>query len=495
MCYSPINIINRSKTFIPGRKARINVPCGKCESCRSNKRNDWFVRAYYEYKRIVDNNGLVVFPTLTYRPNCLPVFDTLSEEQRFGEKLVNNSTRFSCFSKSDIVRFRKSLRKYFERRGVQIKFFITSEYGLQPNKTRRPHYHCLIFIPNFIGMDKDAILSQIQKAWPFGMVRYSDFGAFIQSYKGIRYACKYITKDINFYEKHEVLDYLFSSNITEEEKKRRFEVIKDYLPKHFQGQKFGFGLIYEILRSKDPYTYFTKGLNIGLDTETTFSVPGYFRDKLCYSLDDSGQRYLNDFGINLQSKLYDLKLQYNTVKYSHFFMQTNLAEFTRSLDIDDKKEFCKKYSLNSFKDVGSLVDTLLCGRSWSLVSVYAFSLKDRVVQSDIDISFINDMSYNDLADFAKGLHLTSLYDMPEDFTNFYDEDGYYLKCFRNYRNEFLNIPLPFQSFNKLPCFADFDLILDIYEHLNNLKSKAYFTKKAFEDKILEEFKVTYRNLR
>ena len=98
----------------------IEVPCGNCLICRNKKVNSWKFRATCE-SATSDNN--VYFVTLTYAPKFFP---------RYG------------VHKSAIQLFMKRLRMKLTRLGIEhhIKYFAVGEYG---KRTRRPHYHLLLW--------------------------------------------------------------------------------------------------------------------------------------------------------------------------------------------------------------------------------------------------------------------------------------------------------------------------------------------------------------
>lgn len=95
------------------RDKHIQVPCGKCDGCMADRSKDWAIRMYHE-SVMHDRNA---FLTLTYRdaPDSI--------------------------SRRDCQLFLKRLR-----RECDVRYFITGEYG---ERTRRPHYHAVIFGQDF----------------------------------------------------------------------------------------------------------------------------------------------------------------------------------------------------------------------------------------------------------------------------------------------------------------------------------------------------------
>lgn len=94
------------------------IDCGKCEGCRARQAQDWGIRIVHEAQSY-DRN---CFVTLTYDDEHLP----------------------ESIMKSDIQHFIKRL----QRREKNVRYFVTGEYG---DRTRRPHYHAILFGIDFLG--------------------------------------------------------------------------------------------------------------------------------------------------------------------------------------------------------------------------------------------------------------------------------------------------------------------------------------------------------
>lgn len=120
------------------RNELIQVPCGKCFACLSNRRTEWTIRLEHELKRSVS----AFFITLTYEDGKAPV----------------SKCGLSELSKHDVQCFLKRLRKELSKddknyyssvdrlkkpsKDDKLRYFITGEYGTQ---THRPHYHGIFF--------------------------------------------------------------------------------------------------------------------------------------------------------------------------------------------------------------------------------------------------------------------------------------------------------------------------------------------------------------
>lgn len=102
----------------------LTIPCGKCLECRLDYARTWASRCMMEAQLHESS----YFVTLTYDDEYIPVSITNSD----GEFM-------SSLCKKDFQDFMKRLR---ERTGQKLRYFACGEYG---SKTKRPHYHALIF--------------------------------------------------------------------------------------------------------------------------------------------------------------------------------------------------------------------------------------------------------------------------------------------------------------------------------------------------------------
>lgn len=145
------------------------VPCGKCFECRKRFASNWSFRLMQEYK--VSSSGQ--FITLTYDTKHVPI----------------SPNGFMELRKRDLQLFFKRLRKA-HLRGIKgnmggsdtvsygrIKYYAVGEYG---GKTRRPHYHIILF---------NSRVELIQKAWDKGDVHYGSLTEASVGYT-LKYVCK-----------------------------------------------------------------------------------------------------------------------------------------------------------------------------------------------------------------------------------------------------------------------------------------------------------------
>lgn len=144
---------------------QIPVPCGKCPMCRARLVSGWSFRLLQHEKYAASAH----FVTLTYDTDNVPI----------------SQNKFMSLSKCDVQKFFKRLRKHsaVSDRSVSaescqsIKYFAVGEYG---GRTRRPHYHIILF---------NSQPELIRKAWVKGFI---DIGTVTGASVG--YTMKYMFK-------------------------------------------------------------------------------------------------------------------------------------------------------------------------------------------------------------------------------------------------------------------------------------------------------------
>ncbi|WGL31351.1 replication initiator protein [Dipodfec virus UOA04_Rod_967] len=162
---------------------KILVPCGNCESCVYSDAQEWRVRLDEEMS--VSLNA--VFVTLTYNDDSLPF--------SVGTDFDGNSVYLPCVSKTDIQRFLKRLRWYYDEKYAYkgLRYFIVSEYG---PTTFRPHYHGVLFnLPDFNPHSQKSLVEVsklIAEKWDHGFVKVD-----IVNPERIGYVTKYICSKTN----------------------------------------------------------------------------------------------------------------------------------------------------------------------------------------------------------------------------------------------------------------------------------------------------------
>lgn len=139
----------------------MQVPCGRCLGCASDKSRIWSIRMYHE----LSMHAQSCFITLTYA----------DDNQRE-------------LSLPDLQNFIKRLRHK-----TKLRYFACGEYG---DQTRRPHYHMVCFGADFLGMSykiNDQLYSNkiLEDIWGHGSVVVAPV-----SFGAICYVAGYVTKKI-----------------------------------------------------------------------------------------------------------------------------------------------------------------------------------------------------------------------------------------------------------------------------------------------------------
>lgn len=298
MCTNPKIIKVKNIDGTPFLKRNLyNVPCGKCEECKSRKKKDYELRGIIEYQK----ENMQIFITLTYNEDNLPKTKLLQIPQ---------------FSKNDITKYVKRLReniynhiakkesrdKKDVRDSEKIKYLITSEYG---EERKRPHYHAIISIPSKSYFME--LIKIIQNTWDKGFTMLGQNFGIVNSVNGIKYVTKYITKSSGEEEHLQNIMKRYEEEIKKSDAKRAKELQKEM--ENYQSKFFhisnGFGE-YEpkISEWKENKIYVA---------EKGYTIPNYFKYKYLYTNtkidDDKWQRQINNKGINIFSENYDKIIQ------------------------------------------------------------------------------------------------------------------------------------------------------------------------------------------
>lgn len=150
---------------------RMQVACGQCIGCRTDRSKAWAVRCVHEASLHEENS----FLTLTYRDEALPQFGGLQ--------------------KSDHQKFMKRLRKRIAP--GRVRFFHCGEYG---ENLSRPHYHTLLFGYDYpdkefwkVGSNGDKLYRSdlLEEEWGLG---HCLIGAV--TFQSAAYVARYIMKKI-----------------------------------------------------------------------------------------------------------------------------------------------------------------------------------------------------------------------------------------------------------------------------------------------------------
>lgn len=234
----------------------MSVPCGKCPECQAARKNEYYVRSYYQSRECLEHFGYIQSNTFTYDPEHLPMFSKLVPDVVM-EQMPEAFVDFPVFSYVDfrifIVRLREELKrdtiksikyelgwkgdrdhsKYYERlakkeykkrygKTQRFKYFMAAEYG---EERHRPHYHVEFFVYDST-IDPIYFNKLCHKCWgkgrcdgvnEFGTKYVLDKKTFFagqadsEHLRGhLNYISKYLVKDSNFESTiRERLDYAF----------------------------------------------------------------------------------------------------------------------------------------------------------------------------------------------------------------------------------------------------------------------------------------------
>lgn len=154
------------------------VPCGKCLPCQKKRRSEWSLRLEHEY--LFSDSAF--FITLTYNdlhiPRTKEGYQTLHKKhvQDYIKRLRNDHVKY-------VSKTLKISKKEVKNRAKPIRYYAVGEYG---SKTRRPHYHLILF-----NMDIDN-LAPLSNQWKKG---FTDVGTVTSA--SINYVTKYMFKQFN----------------------------------------------------------------------------------------------------------------------------------------------------------------------------------------------------------------------------------------------------------------------------------------------------------
>lgn len=147
----------------------IEVPCNKCDVCRSRKVNGLVQRCRLE---TLSYDSRPWFCTLTYNDKYLPDYGV---------------------SKSDVQKFLKRFRINLQRSGFEnkIRYIACGEYGAK--LTRRPHYHLVIWnLPAYNTKDYAKVSDLLDRSWSMGRTQSRVVSG--NDDKCLYYTCKYLFK-------------------------------------------------------------------------------------------------------------------------------------------------------------------------------------------------------------------------------------------------------------------------------------------------------------
>lgn len=383
MCTNPLIVRNKSPYKVYDvSPQKYQVPCGKCLECRSLVQSDWCTRLSYEINMFYRNGGIGVFLTFTYNDEDLPVFAPLNQP---------------CFRHDDVLKFLDRLNLYMQRTygPYMYKYFICSEYG---KNTQRPHYHGQFLLK--YGVDWPSFVEKCRELW-------SEHGFMFPKFDGHQYVdndglgvsptlkngaasakhvSKYITKDLSFYNIPSIAAYLDKRNNSFDiPYKKRWELIKRCLPKHWQSKGIGLSQLEQVnlFDSDSVLNALKNGVYEPLSGEVV-PLSSYAVNKLMYKSVKSTRlsptsgkflydRYLTDFGRKYLRSTFDNRLRKEINKYDEFLQSHPDGHIFDNLPLVRTALYKLVYR---YMDLSCLVDSVLVDGNLSIVDDvdYAFDL-------------------------------------------------------------------------------------------------------------------------
>lgn len=429
MCIHPITIANRTRSYTDYRdKFFFSVPCQKCSSCTLANQSDWFIRSYYHFKEY----PYVYIYTLTYNNENLP---------KFSSKLYPEFIDLPCFNQHHIKSTIDLLRKYLIRHRLcsnkDFTFLVCSEYGKDPNGTRRPHYHCELFFKHKLPFRQ--LHSLMRQFWAdkYGFI-YPDVKVkselrnsklYRETYppesavlaldieKCSRYCSKYVTKDINFFNQPLVSRFLDKS-LDKYTYNTRYNEIKPYLPKHWQSRGFGLAMLEEVKSNPDYYLGGGKlhllSRSKGKQDSKKIRIPAYILDKIKYNIVRYDNRYFGLGGLydsDSRTKNKYIRIRVMTEFYRNFVKRNFSNKYNQLTDyvrkgiqiLSQDSEALRLANLGNYCWNSSVRDFAKSVSLSSLVN-YSLFLRDRQVLSDSDplhsfIGGVTDFDFSQAYDF------------------------------------------------------------------------------------------------
>ena len=157
----PVNCLHYKTIYVKSKdKSKhgyLFVPCNKCYKCRKRIASEWAFRLEQHSKDNFAYNML-----FTYDDEHLPHY-------RFAKDEV------ACLNRVHLQDAFKRLRYYLHYHlKVNVQFFAVGEYGA---KTKRPHYHAILFSPIDLCSESLEYLREVLKenVWSYGYSNITTF--------------------------------------------------------------------------------------------------------------------------------------------------------------------------------------------------------------------------------------------------------------------------------------------------------------------------------
>ena len=231
-----------------------------------------------DLKELYANKGFAVFLTFTYDPIHLP-------HTSFGF----NGDVVECFNADHVSSFLNKIKVYMHRNYGKnfYRYFWCSEYG---KFTKRPHYHVMFLLDRHVDYYK--FVETCRNYWHFGFMFPRNVNGVYVDNKGRRttpllhhvqnacaYACKYITKDLDYYDLPLVKRYIDVRKSLPAEVR---SVFNRYLPKHWQSKSIGSSYFSKV----DTPDKMLHAIEFGVQNPTNLhliQLPRYYVERFCFT--------------------------------------------------------------------------------------------------------------------------------------------------------------------------------------------------------------------
>jgi len=161
------------------------VPCGKCLPCQKKRRSEWSLRLEHEFLY----SDSAFFITLTYDDYNIPKtkenYKTLKKTdlQSYIKRLRNDHVKY-------VTKELNISKKQVKNVSKPIRYYAVGEYG---TKTRRPHYHLILF--NYDITNLAPLTNQWKNTKTGYKLGFADIGTVTSA--SINYVTKYMFKQFN----------------------------------------------------------------------------------------------------------------------------------------------------------------------------------------------------------------------------------------------------------------------------------------------------------
>lgn len=522
MCLRPIHIHNQAKTFNPGSCFSLSVPCGECAECKQMMRDEYYLRSYWQCRYTLDNNGYILFDTLTYDDDHIPHLSDFIPEMK-DHPVLN----LPCFSYQHVRDFMVDLRQTLRRAGFNpkdnLRYFLTSEYGHQ---THRPHYHVLFYVTDN-SLSPEALSVAVAKCWKHGrtdgvpyrgrgyVMLHNTFDSGSADPRHVQAVCgyvsKYIMKDSDYMLRlRNRLDIVFNSladqkvsgskywDFTEirELRDKAYSYVKQF---HRQSQHFG----EYALRQSDLDSWLQLGMFAVPDKDQVvryIPMPQYYARKVfcAQRKREDGSRYweLTEFGKRWRYKRTFASVSRVCQRFQDWYRNLDVT-FVSPQDIvklpdNTFVQLSESDCHQMVEDVRNEAKRLLNGRSWLDLANYSVFYKGRVLRSpDAPLDSVADIVSQSLATVnGNGNNVfarvdVSTYDGDKSFVQLVpgDPQEQYYRRFKSCELELVSLPVFKAQFtvtqDKFEQFAGFDDLLDLIDTCNinhARRSEAAFEK-------------------